>query len=296
MFTDMGSTSVSLDKVEFRSATCGVKECHPVAIPLTVIVLTLNEERLIERALRSVPWADELLVVDSGSSDRTREKAAAAHAVVIDQEWLGWAQQRRVAASRARNDWVFFLEADEIVTPRLGDSIQAAFAVAPNPLDGFSMDRRGDFLGILLPNESRAAKRRNFVRIYNRQHSGWKLDMDVHEEVQLAGRAWPLNGMLIHWRGYTLNEYVPVFDRYATVEAASLHRQGVNLAAPKVLLRPLMRFAWLYFVRGDYRLGTRGLIHAMLKAFQEFLRYAKLWELYNVPEGVRHPAAYLDPH
>jgi (heptosyl)LPS beta-1,4-glucosyltransferase len=267
-----------------------VKESQVVAIPVTVIVLTLNEELVIKRALRSVKWAGELMVVDSGSTDRTREEAREEGAVVIDQEWLGWARQRQTAAARARHEWVFFLDADEIVTPRLAESIRDAFSVDPDPRDGFSMDRRGDFLGVLLPNESRAAKRRSFVRIYNRRCSGWKLD-DVHEEVELAGRGCPLQGVLLHWRGYQLDEYIPVFDRYATVEAASLHRRGVRASGSFILLRPIMRFGWLYFIRGDWRLGTRGLIHAMLKSFQEFLRYAKLWERDNARVAVSDPPA-----
>jgi (heptosyl)LPS beta-1,4-glucosyltransferase len=262
---------------------------------LTVIILTKNEEQFIERCLRSVGWADEVLVLDSGSSDRTREIAASLGANVYEQEWLGYAQQRNKAISLAKNDWVFFVDCDEIVTPELARSIQEVMSGPMDEHDGYSVDRRGDFFGLLLPNMSNARNRRNFVRVFNRRHSTYDPAMRVHEKVRFPGEAIPLQGILIHWRAYTMDEYITVFNRYATVEADVLNEKGRRANGYKIFLWPILRFLWNYVARGGARLGTRGLIHAMLQATSEYLRYAKLWEMQNAPRML-HPPAHIYRH
>ena len=263
--------------------------------PITVIVLTKNEATFIERCIQSVAWADEVLVIDSESTDKTRELAQALGARVAVQPWLGWPGQRSKAVSLARNDWVLFVEADEIVTPELARSIQAAMRGSPDPRDGYAVNRRNDFLGLLLFNDTRPSKRRNFVRLFNRTQSGYDPTMKVHEEVRFPGKAILLEGLLLHWRGYAVDELVGVFNRYATVEAEILDEQGVKANALNVFMRPLLRFLWSYVAKGGFRQGTRGLLHAQLKATSDYIRYAKLWELQNVTRAVHPPAALYDP-
>jgi (heptosyl)LPS beta-1,4-glucosyltransferase len=266
-------------------------------IPISVIILTRNEELFIARCVGSVLWADEVVVLDSGSDDRTMAIAMGLGAKVYQQPWLGWSAQRANAISLAKNDWVLVLEADEIVTPALAQSIQTAMSGVVVEEDGYSVDRRGDFYGILLPNESRASKRLNFVRLFNRKHSAYDPTMKVHEEVRFPGRAIPLAGTLLHWRGYIIDEYIPVFNRYATAEAEMLYERGDRANALTIFMRPVLRFLWCYVAKGGFRLGTRGLIHAQLKATSEYIRYTKLWEIQNA-QRVLHPPAhlYLDPN
>ncbi|MCU0565499.1 MAG: glycosyltransferase family 2 protein [Oculatellaceae cyanobacterium Prado106] len=256
--------------------------------PLTVIILTKNEELFIDRCIRSVSWADEILVLDSGSTDRTREIAQALGAKVYEQPWLGWLDQRNRAIALATHDWVMMVDCDEIVTPELAASIQTAMSQAVDPRDGYSVNRRGDFYGILLPNESRPSKRQNYIRLFNRQYSGYDPARTVHEEIRFPGKAIPLEGLLLHWRAYVMDEYIPVFNRYATQEAEMLNQHGVRANALLIFLRPILRFLWCYFARGGIFLGTRGLIHAQLKATSEFIRYSKLWEMQQA-QRVLHP-------
>jgi glycosyltransferase involved in cell wall biosynthesis len=267
-----------------------------VSLPdLTVIILTKDEEQFIERCIRSVSWADEVLVIDSGSSDKTREIAASLGANVYEQEWLGWPAQRSKGTSLARNDWVFFVEADEIVTPELAHSIQD---VLNNPVDGrnaYSVDRRGDFYGLLLPNMSRARRRRTFVRLFNKQYSAYDPTMKIHEEVRFPGKSIPLEGVLIHWRAYTMDEYIKVFNRNATMEAEILNARGRRANGLRIFLWPVLRFLWNYVAKGGARLGTRGLVHAMLQATAEYIRYAKLWEMQNTRRTL-HPPANIYRH
>jgi (heptosyl)LPS beta-1,4-glucosyltransferase len=258
-------------------------------IPLSVIILTKNEEQFIKRCIQSVLWADEVLVLDSGSTDQTKKIAASLGATVYDQEWLGYAVQRNKALSLATHDWVFFLDADEIVTSELEISIKQVLNSPMDRRDGYSIDRRGDFLGILLPNISRPSKRSNFVRLFNKSCSSYDPTMKVHEEVRFPGKAIPLEGVLIHWGGNVMNEYITALNRYSILEAEVLNEQGYRANGLIVFLRPILRFLWIYIARYNFLLGTRGLIHAMLGATREYVRYAKLWEMQNIT-SVLHPA------
>ena len=260
-------------------------------IPLSVIVLAKNEATFIERCIQSVAWADEVLVIDSESTDPTRELARSMGARVVVQPWLGWPGQRSKAVSLAKNDWILFVEADEIVTLKLARSVRAAMKGSPDSRDGYVVNRRNDFLGLLLFNDTRPSKRRNFVRLFNRTQSGYDRTMKVHEEVRFPGKAIPLEGVLLHWRGYTMDEMVGVFNRYATVEAEVLDEQGVKATALDVFVRPLLRFLWSYVAKGGFRQGTRGLIHAQLKATSDYIRYAKLWEKQNVVRSAHPPTS-----
>ena len=261
-------------------------------VALSVIILTRNEEQFIERCITNVRWADEVLVLDSGSIDRTTEIAASlgANVSVYEQEWLGWPDQRNKAIALAKNDWVFFVECDEIVTSELAHSIEEVMSGPVDERDAYSVDRRGDFYGLLLPNMSRASRRRNFVRLFNRRYSAYDPTMKVHEEVRFPGKVIPLQGILMHWRGYMMDEYITVFNRYATVEAEVLHERGCRANGSMILLRPILRFLWSYIARGGFRLGMRGLIHAMLQATSEYVRYTKLWEMQHATRTIHPPA------
>jgi glycosyltransferase involved in cell wall biosynthesis len=249
---------------------------------ITVIILTKNEAAFIRRCIASVGWASEVLVLDCGSTDETQQIARAQGANVYLQEWLGWPLQRNKAITLAKNDWVMFLEADEIVTSELEASIKSVLSGPMNAADGYYLDRRGDFLGVLLPNTQRDAKRRAFVRLFNRTQSAYDPKMLVHEEVVVAGNRLPLGGVLLHWRGYVLDEYVIAFNRYATIEAQVLHERQARAGIFRIAVKPILRFFWLYVWKMNWRLGTRGLIHSLLKAYSEFIRYSKLWEMDHV--------------
>jgi (heptosyl)LPS beta-1,4-glucosyltransferase len=183
----------------------------------------------------------------------------------------------------------FFLDADEIVTLELANSIQDNMSRSVNPHNAYSVNRRGDFYGILLFNESRPSKRKNFVRLFNKKYSFFNPDLKVHEEVIFPGKAIPLNGILIHWGARMMDEYVSDFNQYATLEAEMLSKHGIRANALIIILRPILRFLWCYIARGDFLLGTKGLIHAMLKATHEYIRYAKLWEMQNTERTIHPP-------
>jgi glycosyltransferase involved in cell wall biosynthesis len=262
---------------------------------LSVVILTKNEEQFIERCIQSVLWADEIVVLDSGSTDKTREIATALGANVYEQKWLGYSAQRNQAISLAKNDWIFFIDCDEIVTPELAKSIKEVMKNSLNEKDGCSVNRRGDFYGLLLPNMSRAKNKNSFIRLFNRKYSNYDPTMKVHERVVCSGKIIPLQGILIHWRGYIMDEYIQVFNRYASMEAEVLNDQNFHVNGLTIFIRPILRFVWCYLVRGGCLLGTRGLIHAMLKATSEYIRYVKLWELQNKVDYIDPPYYIYNP-
>jgi hypothetical protein len=127
------------------------------------------------------------------------------------------------------------------------------------------------------------------VRLYHRGHSRYDPEQLVHEEVQVPGRLLPLHGTLLHWRGQSFIAIARVFVRYADIEAEALDRRGVRASWTQMIGRTLARFAWVYVVKGYFRLGTRGLMYATLKANSEFLRYARLWERQHLEDPVLDP-------
>jgi glycosyltransferase involved in cell wall biosynthesis len=261
---------------------------------ISAIILTLNEERFIERCVRSLQGvADDIVVVDSGSTDRTREIAQLCGARVVDQPWLGWIGQRGRGIKEARHDWVLIIEADEIITPPLAAGLRDVLRGPMNPEDGYSLDRRDDFLGALLPSMRRRSKRLHFIRLFNRTRSGYDPTLIIHEEVRITGRALPLPGVIIHWRGMTVVDQVARYAQYAPLEAEVLLSRGQRIGVLSLLVRPVLRFGWCYLVCGGFRLGARGFAHALMVASSEYLRFAGAWERQNAPATLDPPAEVL---
>lgn len=250
-----------------------------VTAPMSVVICTLDEEALIERVIASVAFADEVLVCDSGSSDLTRDLARAAGARVIEQPWLGYPRQKNYAASLATHDWILSLDADEVVTPKMANSIVDTINANPDPRQGFAVDRRGVFFGVELPNQERRKTRDSCVRLYNRTLGGWDEGMSIHEVVRVPGPIRLLDGHLLHRRMLSMDDFFRVFNGNATTEAQEHVARGVSGTAIDVLIRPVLRFAWCYLIKGEFRLGQRGLVHACVVASSDLMRYAKTWEL-----------------
>jgi (heptosyl)LPS beta-1,4-glucosyltransferase len=263
-------------------------------IPVSAVILVRNEEPLIARCLASIQGVvDDVVVLDACSTDRTRDIASALGARVFEQPWLGWIAQRALGIALARHDWVFILEADEIVTPRLAASMRALLAGPLDDDDGYSVDRRDDFLGALLPRMRRRDKRLHFVRLFNRMRSRYDRALIVHDEVRVPGRAIPLDGVLLHWRGFSIVDQVARYAAYAPLEADVMASRGQRVHVASLVVRPWLRFGWCYLICGGWRLGARGLAQALMVASSEFLRHAALWERQHAPPLLHPPADVL---
>jgi glycosyltransferase involved in cell wall biosynthesis len=239
--------------------------------PFSVVIITLNAAGQLAACLESAAFADEIVVVDSDSSDGTAEIAVARGARVIQKEWLGFGPQKQFAVEAARHDWVLCLDADERVSEHLRASILAVLA-AP-AAQAYAMPRCNRFLGRWLrhgegyPDWS--------LRLFDRRHACWSDDR-VHEKVLAHGPASRLEGDLLHDSAESLAGYLDKQNRYTSMQAEALFKAGDRASMAQLLLSPALRFLKFYFLRLGFLDGVAGLIHILIGCCNSFFKYAKL--------------------
>lgn len=243
-------------------------------MPLSAVIITKNAAAQIGECLASLAFADEVLVVDSGSTDGTADIARTAGARVIAKAWLGYGRQKQFAVEQARHDWVLCLDADECVSDALRASIIAALA-APRAT-AYDMARCNRFLGHWLrhgegyPDWS--------LRLFDRRHARWSAD-PVHEQVLANARPARLSGDLLHDSAETLDGYLDKQNRYTTLQAAAMRAAGKRAGIGRLLLSPLARFVKFYVFRLGFLDGVAGLVHIAIGCMNSFNKYAKLLAL-----------------
>jgi glycosyltransferase involved in cell wall biosynthesis len=241
--------------------------------PLSVAIITLNAASQLEACLQSVRFADEVVVVDSGSTDGTPALAERHGARVIHQDWLGFGPQKQFAVDAAHHDWVLCLDADERVSPEL----QAAIEIALNSPStaAFRFPRCNRFLGRYLrhgegyPDWS--------LRLFDRRQACWSNDA-VHEKVETNGRVVDLTGDLLHDSAESLATYLTKQNRYTTLAAEMALAAGKRASVGRIAISPLVRFIKFYFIRQGFRDGLPGLIHIAIGCFNSFMKYSKMLE------------------
>lgn len=249
-------------------------------MPLSVTIITRNAGALLEDCLNSASFADEILVVDSGSTDATADVAARHGARVVQKDWLGFGPQKQFAVEIATHDWVLCLDADEHLSAELRHSIIAELR-APRGA-AYAMARCNRFLGRWLrhgegyPDWS--------VRLFDRRQARWS-DDPVHEKVITPGPAQRLSGDLMHQSAETLEHYLDKQNRYTSLQAAAMQAQGRRAGALHLLLAPLARFVKFYFLRLGFLDGVPGLVHVLIGCMNSFNKYAKLIALQRHPPG-----------
>jgi len=243
-------------------------------LPLTVAVIALDAEAQIAGLLASVGFADEVLVVDSGSRDGTVRVAEAHGARVVHHEWLGYGRQKQFAVQAARHDWVLCLDVDERVTPPLAESIRAA--VAGGRYRAWRMARRNRFLGTWLAHGEGYPDWT--LRLFHRAHASWSND-EVHEAVLTTAEVGRLQGDLLHDSAEDVATYLAKQNRYTSLHAQALHRQGVRAGYAALLVNPLVRFLKFYVVKLGFLDGGPGFAHVVIGCNNTFHKYLKLIEL-----------------
>ncbi len=248
-----------------------------MTLPISLIVITLNEEKNIERCLRSAPFVSDILVLDSGSQDRTLEIAKRLGARTLQEPWRGYARQKIRATALARNDWVLSLDADEALSEAAKGEILKLFQKPEELLniDAFSFPRKANYLGQWMLHGGMYPDRQ--VRLYHRARAQWT-ETSVHEKVE-AKLVQSLQGDILHWPFPTLSSQIETIDRYSGLRAADLAKRGNKYSPIKMMLKTIFKFFEAFFLKQGYRDGQAGLIAAMVSAFSTFLRWAKLREI-----------------
>lgn len=224
-------------------------------------------------------WAGEVLVIDSGSTDETQELARSNGARVIERAWTGWSAQRTFGATEAKFSWVFFLDADESPSQELNEAISAINFENTPITTAFAVDRRGDYLGVLLPNSQRASKIRSFIRLFHRDKYQYDPAAYVHESVIVPkAHTQLLPGVLYHWRGATPSNYVQMVDRYSTAEATARIKAGHKFSPARAFILPFARLIYLLLIKREVLLGWRGVAHAFQRGYADCVRESKIWE------------------
>ena len=238
-------------------------------IPTTII--TFNEQSNIARAIESLRCCDEVVVVDSGSVDRTVEIAQRLGARVVDHPWEGFAKQKNVAAEEASHDWILSLDADESLSEALEGEIWQLKKRGP-AYDAYTVPRLAQYLGRWILHSGWHPDRK--VRLYDRRKARWSGSY-VHESVQVNGRIGHLEANLLHYTCDSLSQHLETMNRYTTLAAQQLVAEKVPIGWRHLLLEPPWPCLRTYFLKRGFLDGTEGLAIAYMAAMYNFVKYAK---------------------
>ncbi|MFW6158113.1 MAG: glycosyltransferase [Planctomycetota bacterium] len=259
----------------FESAWDGAREVDAEPGRITVIVLTRNEEANIRECLESATWADELIVCDSYSTDRTPEIARQYTPNVVQHEYVHYAAQQNWIIPQAATEWVMILDADERISPELAEAARQATA-SGDEYDGFRVPRQTYFLGRMIRHGGWG---RDYTTRLFKRDKGRYMDQEVHADCVVDGRVGRIDAPFIHYTDRDLRNWFEKLDRYSSLSAADLFRRGRRSGWSKLLVKPPAKFLKMYLLKLGFLDGFHGFLLSGLSAVATYARYAKLWEM-----------------
>jgi glycosyl transferase family 2 len=259
---------------------------------VSACIISFNEEANIAACIDSVSFCDEVVVVDSFSTDRTAEIAREKGARVVQEAWRGFVGQKNRAVDLAASEWVLNLDCDERVTPHLRQAILERLAGVPADLEGYFISRKLFYLGRWLEHGGWFPEWR--LCLFRKRSGRWQ-GVDPHTHFEVSGKTAriPPGGrgedaaVILHRSFAGLSHQLKVLDRYTEIQAGELFRSGRRAGISDLLFRPLWRFAWCYVLRAGFLDGWPGLHMAVNHAYAAYMKYAKLWELRRGLAGAR---------
>jgi glycosyltransferase involved in cell wall biosynthesis len=242
---------------------------------ISAVIITKNEEANIGRCLQSLDWVDEIIVVDSGSEDDTRQIAAEAGVVVYETVWTGFGPAKAFGVDRATSRWILSVDADEVVTDELAREIREVLSIGTNR-HGFDIPRLTNFLGRWIRHCGWYPDR--VLRMFLKAHGNFN-DAPVHERVILDGDIGHLDSDLRHYSYPTLEHYLTKSNRYTTLGAQQAFENGRRAGWFDLVIRPPVSFISHFISRQGFRDGLEGLLISVLSAVAVLVKYAKLRDL-----------------
>ena len=248
---------------------------------VSVYMITYNNEETVEMALKSVAWADEIVIVDSFSNDRTVEIGRKFTDKLFQRKWPGHRDQYQYAADLTTHEWIMFVDADEEVFPELAEEIRKELNGKVEGVDGFFVYRRTFYLGRWIryggwyPDGE--------IRLYRRNKGRW--EGGLHARVVVNGRVQSLKNLYHHYTYRNISDQIQTIDKYSRIAAEDMAKQGEKFNLFKLLFHPPFRFIKEYFFKSGFRDGLPGLVIAMSTMYYVFIKYAKLWELTRRQKG-----------
>ena len=244
--------------------------------PISGVVICFNEEGMIGRCLESLSFCDEIVVVDSGSTDRTVEVCGRHADQLIEQEFLGYVKQKNFALEHATHDWVVCLDADEELSDEAVRGIQDAVASNGEGAAGYRLDRITYFLGVWHDLGEWSGDWQ--LRVFQRSKGRWT-GRDPHDRVEVDGQVRTLPGQIRHYNYRDLSDHLVTINQFSTRLAREMRDEGIRFRLVDLLLRPLGRFCKGYLLRRGFQKGLPGFLVSISTAYYVFMKYAKLWEL-----------------
>jgi glycosyltransferase involved in cell wall biosynthesis len=243
-------------------------------LPISLVVVTYNEEKNIERCLRSVPWASEIIVVDSYSQDNTVRLAHELGARVFQEKWKGYGRQKASAVEKAKFDWILSLDADEALSSALASEILQRWPKF-NSMSGYLLPRISFHLGQWIKYGGWFPDYQ--LRLFHRSSGQWQTS-SIHERVQVA-QTEKLKNVIQHWVFEDISDQVITNDKYSGLQADALAAAGKKFSLWKLVFKPMTKFFETYLLKRGFLDGLPGFIISVSAAYSVFLKWAKLWDL-----------------
>ena len=244
---------------------------------ISACIIAFNEERKIRRCLQSVAWCDEIVVVDSFSTDRTVEICREFTDRVVQHPWSGYVGQRNFSREQANHPWILFLDSDEQVSEGLRDEILAEFERGTGSIDGYEFPRQVFYLGRWIRHGEWYPDIK--LRLF-RKARGRTEGVEPHDTVVVQGEVKRLRNPVWHFTYDDLRDHMDTVNRFSTITAQQKFIQGTRFRWSDLLFRPALHFLKGYFLRRGFLDGLHGFMIAAICSYGAFLKYAKLWELH----------------
>ena len=246
-----------------------------MSIKISCVIITLNEEENIRRSLTAVTWCDEIIVVDSGSDDKTIEICNELGCKVYYKDFDGYGEQKRYAVSLANNDWVLNIDADEVVSDELKNEIVNLFSAEKLLYKGFALPRQLIFLGKKF--EFGKEIKEYYIRLFNKRFGDFSKD-EVHEKLELNGEVKKLKGVFYHYSYKNIEQYFKKFNSYTTEAATVLYNAGNRGRKPLAIVFGFpVYFMKNYIVNRNFLNGIPGFLWALFSSLYPVIKYFKLW-------------------